>query len=131
MRHEVGDAAVPRGGIATWLLALATPLPPAARSSRMRHAACAATLVPTCGFATRVKPCRTRTRAIAIALAAVTTAAQQHLCAATRAHEQAGGMVGQLPSSSGGLPRKTPTEMGCRDALTSGINCYCIRFGAV
>lgn len=133
MRHEVGYAAVQRGGVATCLLALATALPPAARARGMRDAARSAALISTCGFATRFKPCRTRARATAIALAAVTTAAQQHLCAATRTHEQTGGMVDQLPGSSGELPRTTPVAMRRRGATDRrpGINCCCIRFGAV
>ena len=104
MRHEVDDAAVLRGDIATGLLALAAALAPAARARSVRHAAGAAALVAACCISLGLKASRARAGAAAIALAAIAAAAQQHLRTATRTHEQAGGMVDQLPGSSGNTP---------------------------
>jgi len=96
MRHEVAVARLQRGGLATDLLAPA--LAPAARTRSVRHAPSAACLVAACRFSLRVPTRRTRTRAAAIALATIAAAAQQDLRAATRAHQQTGRMVDQLPA---------------------------------
>jgi len=108
MRHEVDDAAGRRGGVATGALAFTAPMAPAARASGVRHAAGTAALVAAGGVTPGVQSSLTRADATAIALAAVAAAAQQHLRTATRAHEQAGGMVDQFAGSSGSLPRKPP-----------------------
>jgi len=60
------------------------------------QAAAAAALVATSSSAPRLQACRARTRSAAVALAAIAATAQQHLLTATRANEQAGGMVDQL-----------------------------------
>jgi len=112
MRHEVGGAA--------GLLTLTAPLAPAARARGVRHAPGTACLVATRGLLLRGQASRTRAGASAIELAAIAAAAQQHLCAAARAHEQAGGMVDQLPGSSGTLPRTPPAAMRRRGALLAG-----------
>lgn len=86
--------------------ARAAPRAPAARTSRVGQAAGAAVLVAAAGSAECLLTRRARVCAAAVALAAVATAAQQHLGAATRADEQTGGMLEQLPGSSGEeLPR--------------------------
>jgi hypothetical protein len=118
MRHEVDDAAVEGGGIehgdvATRVRLTCTrlaPLAPASRARRVSQAAGASALVAACRRTLRRHACRARTRSAAVALAAVAATAQQHLCAATRAREQAGGMVDQLPA-----PREdTPEAHGQR-----------------
>ena len=106
MRHEVDDGDVERGGVigggvmAGVLLThtFAAPLSPAARTRRVGQAAGATALVTASGRTPRLQARRARTRSAAVALATVAATAQQHLRAATRAHEQAGGMVDQLPA---------------------------------
>jgi hypothetical protein len=110
MRHEVDDAAAGDGGggLVRCAPALTPVLAPATRARRVRHAPGAAALVAPGRFTLRFLARRARAGPPAIALAAIAAAAQQHLRAATRAHEQAGRMVSrQLPGSSGNLPRTT------------------------
>ena len=116
MRHDVGGGSVQRGHRVARPLAFAfaASLAPAACALGMRHAPGAACLVAPCGLALRVLACCARARRAAIALAAIAATAQQHLCTAARAHEQAGGMVDQLPGSSGSLPRTSPLRAAPR-----------------
>jgi len=118
MRHDVGGGRVQRSHRAAQLFALAVSLSlaPAACALGMGHAPGTAALVAPCGLALQVVACRARARWAAITLAAVAAAAQQYLRAAARAHEQAGGMVNQLPDSSGTLPRTSLLRMRHPDA---------------
>ena len=118
MRHEVGGDSVSCGGGATGALALAAALAPAARACGVRHAPGATALVAVCGSPLRLQTSGARTGAAAIALAAIAAAAKQHLRAATRTHEQAGGMVDQLTGSSGRFPRRPPAS--CRKRHYTG-----------
>lgn len=117
MRHEIDDAAVERGGvmagadIAGGVTAGAVigrippPLAPTARARRVSQSADTAVLVATARRTPRLQACRARTRMAAVALAAIAQTAQQHLLATPRAHEQAGGVIDQLPAPREGLPR--------------------------
>jgi len=119
MRHEVDDAAVEGGdviggGVMPGVPLMGTfvvPLSPAARTRRVGQAAGATALVTACGRTPGLQARRARTRSAAVALAAVAATAQQHLRAATRAHEQAGGMVDQLPAPREDS-RGTPARCG-------------------
>ena len=131
MRHEVDDGAVERGGVIgggvmTGVLLARTivaPLSPAARTRRVGQAARAAALVAASGRTPRLQARRARTRPAAVALAAVAATAQQHLRAATRAHEQAGGMVDQQPAPREDS-RGTPAQCGAvLRRTTPGIHC--------
>ena len=124
MRHEVGGDSVHDSGNACGQLALTAPLAPAQRTRGVRDAPGTAGLVAAGRLALRGLASGARTGASAIALAAIAAAAQQHLCAAQRAHEQAGGMVDQLPGSSGTLPRTQPAALRQRGALLAGNTQY-------
>jgi hypothetical protein len=82
------------------------PLAPAALPRGVLQAATGAALVTPAGFALVGATRCSGARPAAVALAAVTAAAQQHLLAATRAQEQAGWGVGQARSS--GLAPRAP-----------------------
>jgi len=107
VRHEVG-----RGRALTLgLSALAAA--PALRSCGVRQTPGTAALVALRTLAPRVMARGLRAGAPAVALAAVAAAAQQHLRAAARAHEQAGGMLGQaVGSSEGKLPEAASPSRG-------------------
>ena len=107
MRHEVAAARLQRGGLATGLLT--TALAPAARAGSVGHAADAAALVAARCFSLRVHSRRARTAAAAVTLTTIAAAAQQHLRAATRAHQQTGGMVDHAR-----LLGKTPEDAGAQ-----------------
>ena len=119
MRHEVDDGTVERGGViggavmpgVLLVRTFVAPLSPAARTRRVGQSAGAAALVAASGRTPRLQARRARTRPAAVALAAVAATAQQHLRAATRAHEQAGGMVDQLPAPREDS-RGTPAQCG-------------------
>jgi len=100
MRHVVGVERARR-----WLLTRALPHAPASRARGVGHASAAAALVAPRRLTLRTLTCRARASSAAVALTTVAVAAQQHLRAAARTHEQAGGMVGQAPGSSEVFPR--------------------------
>ena len=115
MRHEVAAARLQRGGLVTGLLA--TALAPTARASSVGHAAGAAVLVTARCLALRGHSRCARTGATAVALPTIAAAAQQHLRAATRTHEQAGGMLGQAVGSSGASSPRPPRPSRCHGRL--------------
>ena len=125
----MGIGSLPSAARVVWrhaiqVSALQTPLAPAARALGVRHASSAAALVAPGALAPRVLTCRSRAGAAAVALAAIATAAQQHLRAAARAHELAGGMVSQASNSSGQAPRgrlaRTSASVAWHWTVTSG-----------
>ena len=123
MSHDVRDVAVECGGITT-PLAIAPTLAPALRARRVRQAPATAALIAARGRTLRLQASRPRTGPGAIALAAIAPAAKHHLRTATRTHEQAGGMVDQLPGSSGTVPRRPPASMQCRSAQTHTLQLH-------
>src|ERR1700679_1763581 len=74
--------------------------PVSARPLCMGQTALAAGLIAACRLALRQAACRFRALRPAIHLATITTAAQQHLHAATRAHIQSGGFQADSPGKA-------------------------------
>lgn len=93
MRHAAHDT---HGTERAWL---ASALSPAALSRGMLQATLGAALIALCSGALMHAPRPCSAGPLAVALAAIAAAAQHHLRAAARAHEQAGCKLGQACSS--------------------------------